>query len=234
MAAAEHGGTPTMASEQSRPAQAEIAYDGVRQLVRDGFLRPGEVFTEGSVANQLGVGRTPCREAVSRLAHEGLVKRLPKRGVLVRALQADDVRDLYSVRRALEVLCVEQVAEAISDDGVGQLKSVLDSARDAVHAGVSWREYRVHDLRFHDLLWALSGNRRARELLRSLHDAVILDPLFERYADMPNQQQVSLAEHTRIVDALAEGDRQGAIESVRDHCDAYTRDLVALLTGRRP
>lgn len=232
MAVAEDWETPTM--ERPRPAQAEIAYDGVRQLVREGVLRPGEVFTEGAVANQLGIGRTPCREAVSRLAHEGLLQRLPKRGVLVCALQADDVRDLYAVRQALEVLCVEQVAETITDAGVEQLQKVLDGAREAVRSGISWREYRAHDLRFHDLLWALSGNRRARDLLRSLHDAVILDPLFERYADMPNQQQVSLAEHTRIVDALAEGDRQGAIESVHDHCDAYTRDLVALLTGRRP
>src|SRR5699024_7335908 len=87
------------ANLHSRPAQGEIAYDGVRRLVRDGVLRPGEVFTEGAVASQLGIGRTPCREAISRLSQEGLLRRLPKRGVLVRTLRADDVRDLYAVRR---------------------------------------------------------------------------------------------------------------------------------------
>src|SRR5699024_7666789 len=98
-------------------------YDGVRRLVRDGVLRPGEVFTEGAVASQLGIGRTPCREAISRLSQEGLLRRLPKRGVLVRTLHVDDVRDLYAVRRALEVLCVEQVADSISRDGVTQLQN---------------------------------------------------------------------------------------------------------------
>ena len=227
MALPQHGDPLSEASLPGHGGQAEIAYRGLRELVRQGSLAPGEVFTEGALATHLGIGRTPCREAVSRLAHEGLLERLPKRGVLVKALRADDVRDLYAVRRALEVLCVEQVIEKIDERGVQAFREVLAAARDAVEEGVSWRGYRTHDLRFHDLIWTYSGNGRARDMLRSLHDAVILDPLFERYADMPNQQHVSLSEHARIVDALARRDPNGAVDAVRDHCDSYTRDLVA-------
>src|SRR5690625_5079420 len=83
-------------------SQAEVAYRGLRRLVREGRLKPGQIFSEGAVAAELGVGRTPIREVVSRLAHEGLLLRLPKRGVMVKSLGLDDVHELYEVRRSLE------------------------------------------------------------------------------------------------------------------------------------
>ncbi|WP_420111820.1 FCD domain-containing protein, partial [Pseudactinotalea sp.] len=97
--------------------------------------------------------------------------------------------------------------------------------------GISWRDYREHDLRFHNVIWSLSGNTRARELLQSTHDAVILDPLFERYADMPGQQHRSMKEHRRIVEALSTGDPDVAAAAAAEHGESYTRELVSRLFG---
>src|SRR5690349_10187737 len=81
-------------------SQSELAYRGLRALIREGRFAPGEMLSEGYAAELLGVGRTPIREAVSRLAHEGLLTRVPKRGVVVSSLSAGDVRELYDLHAA--------------------------------------------------------------------------------------------------------------------------------------
>lgn len=218
-------------ARQDELGQAEIAYRGLRRLVREGELQPGEVFSEGAVAATLSVGRTPFREAVSRLAHEGLVLRLPKRGVLVKSLGVEDVKDLYEVRRSLEILCVRRAVAHISPQDLIHLRQLLEEADRLVEAGISWRDYREHDLRFHNFIWTASGNKRACELLQSTHDAVILDPLFERFADMPGQQRRSIEEHRQIIDAIDTGDADASAAAIAEHGESYMRALVTRLFG---
>jgi DNA-binding GntR family transcriptional regulator len=211
--------------------QAEQAYTGLRNLVRAGHYPPGQVLSEVAVAEQLGVGRTPIREAVSRLAHEGLLVRMPKRGVMIKTLSAKDVRDLYEVRAALEAMCVRQAVVNMTDSSLDGLRGLIDSAAPKVAAGMTWQEYRDEDRRFHRTIWEAGDNQRAYDLLSASHDAAILDPWFHLIADMPGQSQRSISEHRAIVTALVSRDPKNAEDAIWQHYRSYQKQLAERLFG---
>jgi len=211
---------------------AEIAYRGLRELVRNGTYAPGQMFSENQVAERLRVGRTPVREAVSRLAHEGLLVRMPKRGVIVAMLSADDVRELYEVHSALEGLCVRTAIERGEGRRLAaELSEIVDAAEARVVSGIEWDEYSVEDRRFHSTLWAAGHSRRAADLLAAASDAAILDPWHRQLRDVEGQQQRSLAEHRAVIAAIASGDPSAAEDAVRAHHRSYQRQLARRLFG---
>ncbi|HEY0185925.1 MAG TPA: GntR family transcriptional regulator [Cellulomonas sp.] len=219
-----------MTSDQDT-SQAEAAYQRLRGLVRDGTYDPGDVLSENALAAELGMSRTPVREAVSRLTHEGLLVRLPRRGVVITTLSVEDVRDLYSVREALEAMCARTAAVSMPEDEVRGLRDQLDQADRLVAEGISWREYRKVDRQFHATLWAAGRNKRAESLLDASHDAAILDPWFHKIADMSGQSARSVREHTAIVEAIEAHDPQAAAAAASEHAQSYQRALAEWLFG---
>ncbi len=220
-----------MTLEPTDLSQAEVAYLRLRGLVRDGTYDPGDVLSENALAAELGMSRTPVREAVSRLAHEGLLVRLPKRGVLIKTLSVEDVRDLYAVRGALESMCARTAAVSMTEQEMSRLRGQLDEARALVDGGISWREYRDVDRAFHATIWAAGHNRRALDLLEASHDAAILDPWFHKIADLPGQSSRSVREHTAIVAAIEAHDPEAADVAAREHAQSYERALAEHLFG---
>src|SRR5690606_17103916 len=97
---------PNLGRDDEMSSQSEIAYRALRELVATGQVQPGSLLSEQLLADQVKVGRSPMRQAISRLVHEGLLVRLARRGVMVKALSVDEIRDLYEVRECLEVLAV--------------------------------------------------------------------------------------------------------------------------------
>jgi DNA-binding GntR family transcriptional regulator len=212
-------------------SQADLAYQRLRGLVRDGTHRPGALLSEYTLAQQIGLGRTPLREAVSRLVHEGLLRRLPGRGVLVNTLTAKDVSDLYEVREWLEALCVRRGAHAFGEQEIADLRRMHDDATARVEEGVSWQDYRQLDQKFHMALWAGGRNERAMELLITSYDAVILDPWSQEIADMPGQSLRSITEHREIVEALEARDADASEAAMRRHAQSYRRILATRMFG---
>lgn len=210
----------------------ERAYRMLRQLVRDGQHAPGSVLSENVLAAELGMSRTPIREAISRLCHERLLVRLPSRGVLVNTLSAADVHELYAVREALEAMAVRYAVVEMTDDEITALRATLTEASRRVEEGISGASYRTLDRAFHAALWRGGRNRRAYSLLDALHDAAILDPWFRDISDVPGQSRRSIDEHTAIVDAVEARDAAAAERAVRNHAQSYQRTLATRLFGR--
>lgn len=212
-------------------SQAERAYGALRALIRESTYAPGSVLSENALAERLRIGRTPIRDAVVRLVHEGLLVRLPKRGVLINTMSAEDVRELYEVREALEVMCVRQAAANMDEHKFGELQEqVVDAAR-AVDDGIDLVKYHELDRRFHACLASSGSNQRAYRLLDSMFDAAILDPWVGKICAIPGQLRRSVDEHTAIVDALGSGDPDEAESAVRAHACSYRRALAQHLFG---
>ena len=212
-------------------SQAEIAYLALRKIVRTGRFPPGYVLSEGRLVAEIGVGRTPTRDAVTRLAHEGLMVRMPKRGVMITSLAPEDVRDLYEVRASLEATCMIKAVENMDDDELNGLDDVVTRAEQKVAAGMTWRDYREEDRRFHETIWAASGNRRLYNLLSDLHDAAVLDPWFRKITDMAVQTQRSIGEHRTIVAAIRSRVAADAEAAIRAHARGYQEQLAIRLFG---
>jgi DNA-binding GntR family transcriptional regulator len=219
-------GPSRITPDDQGPGMAQYAYRELRRMVRAGRFRPEALLSEQQLAEEIGVGRTPIREAVSRLDQEGLLERLPKRGVRLRTLAIEEIHDLYELREWLEVSCVRRAMSDLSDAQIADMRANLNRASEAVEAGCNWLDYREHDRRFHASLWEASGNKRAIEVLGSLHDAVILDPTYQQGPEMPLQGRISIREHTAILDAIAARDSETAERRVVDHARAYRAALA--------
>ncbi len=212
-------------------SQADLAYERVRGLIRDGTYRPGSLLSEYTVAKQIGLGRTPLREAITRLVYEGLLSRLPGRGVLVNTLTARDISEQYEVLEWLEIWCVRRGAADFSEQEIADLHDILSDAAQQVADGITWEEYREFDHAFHSALWSGARNSRAFRLLSSTYEAVILDPWSREISDMPEQCARSIAEHRKIVEALEARDADAGETAVRQHSHSYRRALATRIFG---
>ena len=104
----------------------DVVFDTLRQAILDGTLQPGERLMELHLAQQLGVSRTPVREALRKLELEGLVLNIPRRGAVVAQITQKDLEDVLEVRAALEELAVRQACKKISSLQTARLQEAAD------------------------------------------------------------------------------------------------------------
>ena len=139
---------------------AEDAAAQIRTAILTGQLKPGERLVEATVARQLNVSRGPVREALKLLGAEGLVQDEPRRGAFVLSLTTLDVREIYDLRAALEARAAKRVTEAAKPASLRALrKSYSDMHKLAEKGDVT--VFARADLKFHETICTLSGNRAA-------------------------------------------------------------------------
>jgi DNA-binding GntR family transcriptional regulator len=212
-----------------RPSLVDDAYRKLKDAIRENEFPPGYQGSEQEIATRLGMSRTPVHEAVIRLQEEGLVRVLPRRGVVVAAISADDMREIYGVIIALEAAAAELLAERPSDERLSTAHE-LDAANKAMEAALknddlaAWAKA---DASFHRLLIEHSGNQR---LLRMYH--TVMDQSHRarmitlRIRPRPER---SVKEHRLIVDAIKRGHASDARELTKEHRVRARDQLVPLL-----
>jgi len=206
----------------SRPGLVrEAAYERLRAALARGELAPGARLFEPELAGLLGVSRTPVREALMRLAQEGLVELLPGRGARVRVLSPDEVAEVYEVRAALEAEAARLAALRASPAA----KTALAEAEAELHRipPEDVAAQTAADARFHAALVAASGNRELERLFHQL-DAKLA--LARRFSSDENQSPKTLAEHRAILEAILASDPDRAAAAARAHIERF-KALVA-------
>jgi DNA-binding GntR family transcriptional regulator len=188
-------------------ASTQHAYDELRRRILQGELAPGATFSQVQLSTQLGVSRTPLREAVRLLQMEGLLRAEPRRRVRVSALSTEDFEELYAIRIALESLAVRLTVPQLSDAELGEVRMAYLEWSAAVSQGdlAAWRE---SHRRFHFSLYAHAGTRLV-EHLADLWDHA------ERYRLL---QWTHAGDQTQIAQ-LAHRDHAGILEAAQ-HRDA--------------
>lgn len=177
-------------------------------------LRPGQMLRKGMICAQLGISRSPVAEAVTRLAAEGLVDVVPQAGTFVARFSWDEIREGAFLREALELAAVERVAETITEEQLRLLRRNLTIQEALVADGDIDGFYRL-DGEMHALILAFTGFRRIGQIAETSW----LQVNRARRLVLPNPGRVgdTLAEHGRIVDALAARDPVAARAATRDH-----------------
>jgi GntR family transcriptional regulator of gluconate operon len=210
----------------TRTSVAESAYEAIRDSIIAGRYPPGEQLVEARLASELGVSRGPVREALGRLAEEGLLVDILHRGTFVREFEPADLIDIYNVRIGLESVAVRLMIGA--ERSVRPLLSLVEEMRRAAHANDLGRLSRA-EFRFHETLCDLSGNAVLASVYRSissqvqmvlsLDNASYLDPL--EIAD----------EHVPLIDAIEAGDPELAVERITQHIVCSVEPLFVRLYG---
>ncbi len=208
-----------------RPHQVrEAVYRHLKGLILSGRLLPGAKLSEPALAQDLGVSRTPIREALVRLSEEGLVELLPGRGARVRRLSPEEVEEVYQVRALLEGEAAKEAALRASRGELGELEALLQAIDEAPPE--DYPEQMRRDLEFHRALVRLSGNRT---LLRLYEDLLSALALARSTLPTLSQEERTRREHWAILEALRARDPEGARKAVEAHVHRFKALVLAKL-----
>ncbi|WP_455814027.1 GntR family transcriptional regulator [Pseudomonas graminis] len=203
----------------------ELAYLRFRQALITLQYKPGDYLNMAQVMADLEVGRTPVNQAVHRLAAEGLIQILPRKGVMVAPLSLDDAFELIEVRLVNELLCIRLAAARITTGQIEQLREVNARLAQASQQRDPLAMMQC-DNQFHHLLAGIAANRRLMDILSIIHAQA------QRFwattlSDAGHMEEV-IVEHNAIITALEEGNLSAAEQATQHHILSFKH---ALLTG---
>lgn len=201
--------------------------DALRAAVVSGELAPGTLHSVQTLATQLGVSRTPVREALIKLAQQGMVRFERNRGVRVLQTSVHDLEEVFALRLLLEVPATRRATELLDDAGRRELRKVFRQMQRAAEADDEFRLWQ-HDRRFHRALLAASGNTRLASYVDGLRDTVLRQGVST--AGSSRSLSDILAEHEVILERVEAGDADGAADAMRRHV-LHTAELLIAQEG---
>jgi DNA-binding GntR family transcriptional regulator len=201
-------------------SKADLVHLRLKEEIELGELAPGTPLSELSLVARTGASRTPVREALRRLAAEGLVDLVPRQGARVSRVSLRSVRDLFDFRSLLEPAAVRQATEAAAADPA--LRRQFSAMRSELARIQRRAPSQPRSRAFYELAdrfdWAIIGATRNEHLRRTIAD---LRPHTARLRNLshmdPQRVEVSVVEHLRVCDALLAGDADGAADAIADH-----------------
>jgi len=212
----------------NRDTLAGKVYESIRDAIVLGDLAPGSLQSVQKLASHLKVSRTPVREALLKLADQGMVRFERNRGARVLETTVHDLEQIFSLRLLLEVPATYRATQQIGTAELRQLRSALDAFRNKIH-NASTREHLELDARFHRVIMRASGNRRLADCVDSLRDLQMMRGLTA--APRSRALEEICDDHQRIYDQIVKRDPIGAATAMREHLAVSSRLLIAQETG---
>jgi DNA-binding GntR family transcriptional regulator len=209
-----------------RERASDAAYESLWQAIMSQVFRPGERLNVPSIARKLGVSLTPAKEALSRLAAEGLVEIRPRSGTFVTEISPEDVAETFDLRMALECLAAEKAMMRFTPADHDHLEQML---ADMARPMVSERDRVTHDrtnVELHNFIVEHSGNRRLIQLYRSLNAHIKIARIHRSHERWGERLAGEQAEHREIVDALKATDAERVRRALTHHIGRAAQNLV--------
>ncbi|WP_298040095.1 GntR family transcriptional regulator [uncultured Microbacterium sp.] len=202
-----------------RPTRAPALGDQLAAVLRDQIVRrqlePGTHLVEDALAAEYDVSRGPVRDALRQLEGQGLVESR-RRGFFVVGLSHSDIHDLYELRESIEIVAATRAVSQIDDEHMRAGRAIVDAMVDAADRSDA-AAFAAADMRFHALLYEISGNRRLTDVWESYA------PVFASLMQLTVEEDVDLHpsahDHGRLLDVIAEGDVTRLQEELREHLD---------------
>ncbi len=192
----------------------DIVLDAIREAIVNGQLNPGERLMEQQLAEDLGVSRTPIREAIRKLELEGFVLMLPRKGAYVADISIRDIAEVFEVRSAMEALAAGLAAQRITEEGLELLERNLVGYKEA---GDELEQIIENDTGFHEIIYNASRNNKLILILNNIRDQI------QRYRTAslahPGRYIKTLDEHKGIVEAISARNVELAQRLAKEHIE---------------
>ncbi len=192
----------------------EAAFEKIKEAIIKGYFKPGEKLVEQTLAQEMGVSRTPVREAIRRLEAEGFVVSIPRKGVVVSRADKEEIVQLYSIRAELEGLAARWAIENADEDDIRKLDEAISRMEETAASGDLDGVVQSNAL-FHDAIAQASKSRILCTLLKTLQDNI------QRFRfqslHLPGRPEAALAEHKEIVAAIKEKKTEEADRLLKEH-----------------
>jgi DNA-binding GntR family transcriptional regulator len=209
---------------EGRPT-AQLIADQLREQIVQGMFRPGEQINESFLAVQLNTSRSPVREAVQRLCQEGILTNRRNHGVYVLELSAQDSKEIYAVREAVETNAADNLLNSSPKhikNTCQALKTILRNMKRRV-AAKNWQSIAQLDMQFHTTIVAAAGNGRMTRIYETLaaESTMCILNLELSYPEA----QTLIQEHENILYLLESGNREELNKALRQHMRKAVHDL---------
>lgn len=200
----------------------EVVFEYLRNAILAGELKPGERLMEVTLAEQLGVSRTPVREAIRKLEKESFVIMIPRKGAYVADLTKKDIMEVLEIRKELEGFAAALAAERMALSEKEALGKVVERFNESL-ISMDKKSMIECDNEFHSLIFEATKNQRLINIIYDLHDQ------FQRFRliyfnEFNNYKEIQ-ASHNRIFDAIIKKDVKGARSEAESHVESI-RSLV--------
>jgi DNA-binding GntR family transcriptional regulator len=202
----------------------DVVFETLRDAIIQGKLKPGERLMEIQLAEEMGVSRTPVREAMRKLELEGLIVMVPRKGAYVAGISVKDIVDIFEVRAALESLAAGLAAERITEEELEELERALVQISEA---GSNIDAVVRTDTGFHEIIYRASRNQRLLQIITNLQEHI------QRFRttslSRPGRTKTAIEEHRQIVEAISERNVELAQALAREHIENAEQSLLSAL-----
>ncbi|MFS2222313.1 GntR family transcriptional regulator [Pantoea sp. B65] len=217
-----------VAKKTSRSADSvDKVYEKIKSLAIEYHFRPGERVNEMELSSQLGVSRTPIREALNRLSQDGFMNFVPNRGFYSRDLTPEGVRELYEVRMIIEQATFRFACLRASDEEIARTTAIWESVsqqQGKERSAEEWASIAEIDEQFHMEIARISRNSRLYEMLESLNS---LSRFFRRIdLETPVRRNNAYDEHVEIIAALRQRDVEKGVVLMEQHISLSAEHAV--------
>ncbi len=207
---------PKLAALKQPQSLAKMAYEAIRQSILSGQWKTGELYNEKAIAADLGISRTPVREALLELASQDIVIFLPRRGLMLNRFTRHDMDEIFELRKAIEMAAVEKIAKTSPPFDLFEVEESLLNQRKAVKQK-DYFAFMEADRRFHTCFSELTNNRRMIAILENIRDMIHV--MGVKALALEGRALEVIQEHQTIFKAVKKGDIKEARKAMAYHLD---------------
>jgi DNA-binding GntR family transcriptional regulator len=213
-----------------RKSLREEVYESLKKSILHGKLKGGQRLIEETLAHQIGISRTPVREAFHKLERDDLVARLPKGGFAVREFTKEDVEEIFGIRSALESYASYLATLHLTPEKISQLEKKVKESEDALGKGDDERVVQLNT-EFHDLVYRSCKSKKLFEMINNFRD------YFYRYRSAllrtERGSNYSLEDHRRMLEAMKKKNPRLVERLVRNHLARGKEIILKEISERR-
>jgi len=215
----------TLKLDSYRPLR-DVVFDTLRDAIIQGRLEPGERLMETQLAEELGVSRTPVREAMRRLEQEGFIVMVPHKGAYVAGITLRDIADVFEVRAALDSLAAGLAAQRITEDELEELEKALVRLSEDTIAG-NVEKIVKSDEAFHEIIYRASRNERLLQIIINLQEQI--HRFRTTSLSRPGRAKITIEEHRKIVEAISEHNVALSQTLAMEHTESAEQNLLSAI-----
>lgn len=192
----------------------EIVFHKLREAILQGQLKPGERLMELQLASELGVSRTPIREAIRMLENEGLAVTVPRKGAQVAGMTEKDMEDVLEIREALDELAVQTACDRITVQQLTELTQTMQNFETSIQEG-DLTKIAKYDVEFHDIIYKATDNPKLATVQNNLREQIYRYRV--EYLKDKNNYPALIHEHREILAALKQRNKESVKDIMRNH-----------------
>jgi len=201
-------------------------YEKIRMAILTGEIQAGERLVELDLAAKVQSSRTPVREALQKIASEGLIYSIPRAGYIVDEISETDLQEIFEARIAIEQAAARLALEHITPDEIEMIKANIEESEKSIKSGLK-DQMIDFDTEFHDILCGASRNKRLIQFSQTLRDLLLRYRMIA--LRIPRMAKGATAEHKQIFKALQSKDSRKLEETIHHHMERSKEHILTCL-----